>query len=167
MPPWLPQHGYGDFADELRLSDLQIRTIAGWVAQGAPRGEGEAYSAPASTSPLGKPDLTIQAERAFTVPASGPDVYWNFVFRPSIAKTRYVRAVEIDPANRSVVHHANLLIDRMASTPARRFRRHGSCDHAQPRSIPTGISFFGSRAARRTLSPMASPGASTPVTSLS
>ncbi len=101
----------------MRLSDLQIQTIAGWVAQGAPRGEGEAYSAPASTSPLGKPDLTIQAERAFAVPASGPDVYWNFVFRPSIVKTCYVRAVEIDPANRSVVHHANLLIDRMASSP--------------------------------------------------
>ncbi len=101
----------------MRLSDLQIQTIAGWVAQGAPRGEGEAYSAPVSTSPLGKPDLTIQAERAFAVPASGPDVYWNFVFRPSIVKTCYVRAVEIDPANRSVVHHANLLIDRMASSP--------------------------------------------------
>jgi tetratricopeptide (TPR) repeat protein len=121
MPPWLPEHGYGDFADELRLTDRQIRTIADWVAQGAPRGEGESVSADALSSPLGKPDLVIQAERAFTVPASGGDLYWNFVFRPAIDRTRYVRAVEIVPGNRQVVHHANLLVDRMASQPAAGF----------------------------------------------
>ncbi|MGA7237549.1 MAG: tetratricopeptide repeat protein, partial [Bryobacteraceae bacterium] len=57
----------------------------------------------------------------FTVPASGGDVYWNFVFRPAIVKTRYVRAIEIEPGNRRVVHHANLLVDRMASQPAAGF----------------------------------------------
>ncbi len=117
MPPWLPEPGYGDFADELRLTAQEIQTIADWVAQGAPRGEGEAEDMSAAGSPLGRPDLTIQAERAFSVPSSGPDVYWNFVFRASLEKTRYVRAVEIDPGNRGVVHHANLLIDRLASTP--------------------------------------------------
>jgi tetratricopeptide (TPR) repeat protein len=121
MPPWLPEHGYGDFAGELRLTGRQIQTIADWVAQGAPRGEGAPASAPAAASPLGKPDLVIQAERAFTVPASGGDVYWNFVFRPAIVKTRYVRAIEIEPGNRRVVHHANLLVDRMASQPAAGF----------------------------------------------
>jgi hypothetical protein len=121
MPPWLPEHGYGDFAGELRLTDRQIQTIADWVAQGAPRGEGEPANAPAAASPLGKPDLVIQAERPFTVPASGDDVYWNFVFRPPIEKTRYVRAIEIEPGNRRVVHHANLLVDRVASQPAAGF----------------------------------------------
>ena len=121
MPPWLPEHGYGDFANELRLSDEQIRAISDWVAQGAPRGEGEAETAPTAAPPLGKPDLVIQAEHAYAVPASGPDVYWNFVFRPKIDKTRFVRAVEIDPGNRRVVHHANLLVDRMASTPSAGF----------------------------------------------
>src|SRR5215471_6000785 len=27
MPPWLPEHGYGDFAEERRLSDAQIALI--------------------------------------------------------------------------------------------------------------------------------------------
>jgi tetratricopeptide (TPR) repeat protein len=121
MPPWLPEHGYGDFAGELRLTDRQVQTITDWVAQGAPRGEGEPAIAPGAGSPLGKPDLVIQAERAFTVPASGGDLYWNFVFRPAIEKTRYVRAVEIDPGNRQVVHHANLLVDRLAVQPAAGF----------------------------------------------
>jgi tetratricopeptide (TPR) repeat protein len=125
MPPWLPEHGYGDFADELRLTDRQIETITDWVAQGATRGDGEPVSVPTAESSLGKPDLVVRAERPFTVPASGDDVYWNFVFRPdiapNIARSRYVRAVEIDPGNRRVVHHANLLVDRMASQPAAGF----------------------------------------------
>jgi hypothetical protein len=121
MPPWLPQHGYGDFADELRLTEAQIQTIADWVAQGAPRGEGETTAVDEFKTTLGKADLTIQAERAYTVPTSGPDVYWNFVFQPTLEKTRYVRAVEIDPGNRRIAHHANLLIDRPASTPPEGF----------------------------------------------
>ena len=116
MPPWLPEHGYGDFADELRLSDDEIRKIADWAAQGAPEG-------PPVTPPtfpegwqLGKPDLVLESPTAFTVPASGPDVYWNFVFTPAVPATRFVRAVEIRPGNRKLVHHANLLVDRLATS---------------------------------------------------
>jgi mono/diheme cytochrome c family protein len=38
MPPWLPEPGVFKFADELRLSDAQIATIAHWVEQGALEG---------------------------------------------------------------------------------------------------------------------------------
>src|ERR1700688_3625500 len=34
MPPWLPEAGSGDFHDDRRLSDEQIRTIEQWVTQG-------------------------------------------------------------------------------------------------------------------------------------
>src|SRR5690348_14144054 len=34
MPPWLPEPGYGDFQDERRLSDEQIRLIEEWVRLG-------------------------------------------------------------------------------------------------------------------------------------
>ena len=44
MPPWLPEHGYGDFANESRLTDEEIRLIVEWVRSGAPRG-------PASETP--------------------------------------------------------------------------------------------------------------------
>ena len=32
MPPWLPEHGYGDFADERRLGEDEIGSIKQWVA---------------------------------------------------------------------------------------------------------------------------------------
>src|ERR1022692_101348 len=38
MPPWQPEKGYGDFAEERRLSDAQIQLIREWVEEGAPAG---------------------------------------------------------------------------------------------------------------------------------
>src|SRR5262249_29222871 len=119
MPPWLPEHGKGDFAEERRLSDEQIRTIADWVSAGAPEGDAEDLPpAPrfAEGWQLGTPDLVLEAPSDFEVPADGQDVYWNFVFTPQVAARRWVRAIEIRPGDRRLVHHANLLIDRMAAS---------------------------------------------------
>jgi hypothetical protein len=120
MPPWLPEHGFGDFADERRLTTDEIRIVSDWVAQGTPEGpaiDATAVSPPSATDgqALGPPRLVIEAQSSFTVPASGPDVYWNFVFRPDIDKTRYVKSIDIRPGDRRLVHHANLLVDRMAT----------------------------------------------------
>jgi Tfp pilus assembly protein PilF/mono/diheme cytochrome c family protein len=118
MPPWLPEHGYGDFANESRLTDEEIRLIVEWVKSGAPQG-------PASETPppphftegwqLGPPDMILDAARAYSVPASGPDVFWNFIFSPSLTTRRYVRAIEVRPGIPHGVHHANLLVDRARS----------------------------------------------------
>jgi tetratricopeptide (TPR) repeat protein/cytochrome c553 len=114
MPPWLPEEGYGDF-EARRLSDAEIRLIADWASAGAPEGPDSERPAPPQFSDdwqLGPPDLVIQAQKPITVPASGPDVFWNFVFSPAIDSTKYVRAVDIKPGGPHMVHHANLVIDR-------------------------------------------------------
>jgi hypothetical protein len=121
MPPWLPEPGHGDFADELRLSDTQIRAISDWAAAGAPEGDpADAPAAPKFTEgwQLGPPDLILEAKHALTVPASGADVYWNFIFASTNKQTRWVRAIEIRPGPKRVVHHANLYIDRAHSARA-------------------------------------------------
>ena len=116
MPPWLPEAGYGDFADARRLSAEQIRLIGDWAAHGAPEGPGEAIPPRFPDGwQLGKPDLVLEAAAPFSLPASGPDVFWNFVFRVKLPVARFVRAIEIRPGDRRLVHHANLLIDRTAS----------------------------------------------------
>ncbi len=126
MPPWLPEPGYGHFQDERRLTGEQIKTIAAWVAAGAPEGEKKDLPpAPPAVHgwQLGKPDLVVTAAAPFRVPASGSDVFWNFVFTPDLSATRYVRAIEILPgglgpngeASARIVHHANVLVDRTGS----------------------------------------------------
>jgi tetratricopeptide (TPR) repeat protein/mono/diheme cytochrome c family protein len=119
MPPWLPEPGHGDFAGELRLSAEQIRQIADWVAAGAPEGPPDETPSPpqfAEGWQLGQPDLVLDAAGSLPTPASGPDLFWNFIFMPGLTMPRYVRAIEIRPGNRRVVHHANLLLDRGGSS---------------------------------------------------
>lgn len=118
MPPWLPEHGYGDFDGERRLSAEEIALIRKWVANGMPRGDPrDAPPVPHydDTWTLGKPDLVLSVERPSTLPASGSDVFLNFVLPYPLEQTRYIRAMEIRPAAPQVVHHANVLIDRTAS----------------------------------------------------
>ncbi|MDQ1453713.1 MAG: hypothetical protein QOK38_3579 [Acidobacteriaceae bacterium] len=117
MPPWLPEPGYGDFADNRRLSAEDLDKIKGWVQDGMPEGNAaEAPTPPKYTSEwqLGTPDIVLAAPESFTVPADGQDLFRNFIYPVSVTRTRYVRAVEILPGNARVVHHANILIDRTA-----------------------------------------------------
>ena len=118
MPPWLPESGYGDFLEERRLTDDQIRTIEYWVRQGAPAGSPTAAPPLPKFVPgwqLGQPDLVIEAAAPYRLPASGPDQYWNFVLPLNTPGTRWVKAIEIRPGNIRAVHHANVLIDRSRS----------------------------------------------------
>jgi Tfp pilus assembly protein PilF len=122
MPPWLPAPQPLQFADELRLSDVQIALLREWVEQG--EAEGDAADLPPSPHfvpgwQLRQPDEIVQAEKAFTLPASGSDMYWNFVFRNPVNRTRWLKALEIRPGDKRIVHHANILVDRNEFARAR------------------------------------------------
>ena len=115
MPPWLPEPGGPAFAEELRLSDEEIARIQAWVDQGAIEGEtSDLLAKPqfAQTWQLGKPDVIVRATRAFQLPSTGTDIYWNFVFRTPVDHTRWLKAIEIRPGDKRLVHHANVLVDR-------------------------------------------------------
>jgi Flp pilus assembly protein TadD/mono/diheme cytochrome c family protein len=118
MPPWLPEQGYGDFADERRLTKEEVALIAKWVQTGMPQGDASvAPPAPKYSKDwqYGTPDLILTVERPFTLAASGTDVFRNFVLPYPLKQTHYIRAMEIRPAVPQIVHHANILIDRTAS----------------------------------------------------
>jgi Flp pilus assembly protein TadD len=115
MPPWLPEPGELKFADELRLTDAEIATIQRWVDQGEIEGN------PSDLPPqpifsagwqLGKPDVIVRATKPYLLPAGGSDSYWNFVFRTPVHSSRWLKAIEIRPGDKRLVHHANVLVDR-------------------------------------------------------
>ena len=121
MPPWLPSADGLRFEDDSHLTESQIAKFQQWVDDGTPEGDPNALPPAPKFTPgwqLGQPDLILQAATPFTVPASGTDVYWNFIFRAPVATRRYIKAVEIRPGDKRLVHHANLLVDR--SEAARR-----------------------------------------------
>jgi hypothetical protein len=114
MPPWRAGHGYGPFANERRLSDAELRTLARWVEGGAPEGDPKDLR-PAPTFPegwqLGRPDLILKMPAVFRVPATGPDVYRCFVLPLPVRADKMVTAVEFHPGNRRVIHHASFFLD--------------------------------------------------------
>ena len=117
MPPWLPEPGYGDFADARHLSDEDLSLIKRWVETGMPKGD--MISAPTAptyspTWTLGKPDLILDVEMPYTLTPGGEDVFRNFILPYPLKETHYIRAMEILPSVPRVVHHANILIDRTA-----------------------------------------------------
>jgi cytochrome c-type biogenesis protein CcmH/NrfG len=116
MPPWLPVAGVGpELEGARRLSDVERGTLARWVEQGVPAGD--LAHAPAPPRPpkgwqLGEPDLVLETGAPFELPADGVDVYRNFVIPvPSDPPLRFVRSVEIVPADPKVVHHGVLRVD--------------------------------------------------------
>ncbi len=118
MPPWLPKPQELRFADELRLSDEQIALIQRWAEQGAVEGAPADLPHVPQFVPgwqLGRPDEIIEAEKPYTLPASGSDIYWNFIFRTPVDRTRWLTAIEIRPGDKRVIHHANILVDRNQS----------------------------------------------------
>jgi len=127
MPPWPPEPGYGDLAGARRLGDDQVALIQRWARAGAPEGPPPAPSPPAFTEgwQLGPPDLVIEMDRAYTVPAEGTDLFRNFVLPAPVKTTRYVRAMELRPGDKRVVHHANVLLDRTGSARRRDARDPG------------------------------------------
>jgi tetratricopeptide (TPR) repeat protein len=125
MPPWLPEPGEPKLADELRLTAEEIGTFQKWVDQGTEEGDpSDLPSAPKFVPgwQLGQPDQIIKADKPFVLPAKGSDMYWNFIFRTPVDRTRWLKAIEIRPGDKRVVHHANILVDRGQS--ARRQEAH-------------------------------------------
>jgi hypothetical protein len=114
MPPWLPEHGYGQFAGERRLSLDEIGLIKQWLAEGAVEGKA-ADLPPVPEWPqgweLGQPDLIVTLPSDYLLAPDGKDVYRNFLVPIPTPERRYVKAVEFHPGNHKVVHHAFIQID--------------------------------------------------------
>ena len=122
MPPWLPEQGHGDFAEERRLTAAQIDLIQQWVSSGTPAGVPTKASAPpkfADEWQLGTPDLILRVGQPYELAPDGPEIFWNFIMPVPITTTRWVRAMEVRPGNARVFHHANVIIDRAHSSRRR------------------------------------------------
>jgi mono/diheme cytochrome c family protein len=109
MPPWKAEPGYGEFANERRLSEQQIALIQNWAKAGAPEGDAK-DKRPLPVFPNGweggQPDKVLTMGRKFEVAADGPDQYKCFVLPLDTADDVYLSGMEFRPGNRRVVHHA-------------------------------------------------------------
>ncbi len=119
MPPWLPDSRDVAFEGDRRLPVRQIALLRKWVETGAQFGDSTTLPE-APTFPdgwqLGPPDMVLPMPDPYVLPAGGSDRFRNFVIPASLKRSRYVRAVDLDPGEGHVVHHAVINIDPTRSS---------------------------------------------------
>jgi hypothetical protein len=110
MPPWFADPGFGAFSNDPRLQAREIETIKAWVDGGSPEGNPRFLPPkPVFTEgwKLGKPDIVIDIGQDFVVPP-GNDVYQYFTVPTNFTEGKWIRAAQILPGNRRVVHHVHV-----------------------------------------------------------
>jgi len=130
MPPWKAEHGYGEFANERRLTDKQISTLRAWADAGAPEGNAaDKPKPPVFTEGWlgGKPDKVLTMPTKYSLAADGPDQFQCFVLPMGLDRAAFIGGLEFRPDNRRVVHHALVFLDTNNAA-----RRLASADGSYP-----------------------------------
>ncbi len=110
MPPWHANPGHGTFRNDRSLDERERALFERWVARGAARGE----ESPAIVPPvgndwrLGQPDRIVSFDPV-ELAGGGPDVFHDLVGKLDLEQDAWLRAVEVKPGNRQVLHHVILI----------------------------------------------------------
>ncbi len=113
MPPWPPDSTYQNYAHERTLNQNEIDLIIDWANIGSPEGN------PALAPPepiynneniLSNPDLILKIPQ-YTSTASSEDEYVCFTLPTGLINDKKIKAIEIVPGNRQIVHHTLAFVD--------------------------------------------------------
>ena len=108
MPPWHAKSDVGTFVNDRRMSDRDKQRLFDWIDNGMPAGN------PADLPELRKfvdgweipkPDLVLEMDEPYTVPAKGTVEYQFFPLKATFDEDKWIVAAEARPGNRAVVHH--------------------------------------------------------------
>jgi len=125
MPPWHADPHYGSFVGDRSMTNADAKDLVHWIEAGAPRGNGPDPLATLDKAwtewSLGKPDLIVEVP-AYDVPATGVINYQYPRAANPLGRDVWIRAIEIIPGNRSVVHHVLAGIDDPGSGERRAIR---------------------------------------------
>ena len=122
MPPWQPTRGVGHFEGERGLTDKEWATLAAWNAAGAPEGKPKKRRKQpvdyVDGWSLGEPDAVLSYGESFSVPGTGDDIYRCFPIETDFGRDVFVRAIDMRPGDRRVVHHVVLYLDTTGESHA-------------------------------------------------
>ncbi len=113
MPPWGADPKHGRFANDPSLGEEEKQTLFRWIDAGCPEGDPRQLPPPAAFPDgwtIPGPDLVLEMPRAFTMPAKGAIEYQYFAVDPGFREDRWIKAAEVMPGNRAVVHHCNVYL---------------------------------------------------------
>jgi hypothetical protein len=108
MPPWDADPAVDHFSNDRRLTDNELATVVKWVDNGAPEGNPKDLpKLPALVQgwQFGKPDVTFDIGKDYTITAEGPIAYQYFKIDPGFKEDTWIQAAEVRPTQRAQVHH--------------------------------------------------------------
>lgn len=130
MPPWHADPAIGHFSNDRSLTAEQTQKLVHWIEAGAPRGEGpdplaeidHDWGTWAVQEPeLGEPDYIIDIPAA-EIPATGVVDYMYHYVQNNIGEDVWVKAAEILPGDRGVLHHVITSFGEMETEGRRKGR---------------------------------------------
>lgn len=110
MPPWHADPKHGEFSNARIMSEEDKQLLRDWVKAGSPEGDAADLPEPRTYtegwSLPKKPDFVINMrDQPFDVQAEGTVRYKHFTVDPGFTEDKWIRAAELQPGNRAVVHH--------------------------------------------------------------
>jgi hypothetical protein len=120
MPPYPPNENYQQYSHSRTLNAIEKAMILDWVANGTPEGNTANTPPPPvfnTGSVLGAGDLTIRIPNYYSKAQAGMDDYVCFSIPAGLTQDRKIRAMEIVPGNREIVHHALIYVDETGTYP--------------------------------------------------
>jgi hypothetical protein len=125
MPPWRAVAGYGEFANDVSLTNKELQFIVAWVEGNGPKTkeqrlivnvdqghtpESERLTLDAAKWTLGTPDLLRRADPTAVDPGE-PLQIRRVTIDLGLSQDRWVRALEFKPGDRRVVRAASFSIE--------------------------------------------------------
>jgi hypothetical protein len=112
MPPWHADPLIGKYSNDRSLTVEETKTLVHWIEAGSPRGEGDdplkqtkvSSSVWANEHELGPPDFVVDIPST-DIPATGVVDYKYQYVKNDLGKDVWVKATEILPGDKAVLHH--------------------------------------------------------------
>jgi thiol-disulfide isomerase/thioredoxin/mono/diheme cytochrome c family protein len=143
MPPWFAApHSDADgnplespWANDRSLSQAEKDAIAAWVAAGKPRGDDKDLPLPRTFAQsgwtIGTPDAVFQLPEPIAIKAEGTMPYQNVMVPTRLTEDKWVRAMQIIPTDKSVVHHVLVFVLPEAALNDPALRRQSAIDESR------------------------------------
>jgi peroxiredoxin len=131
MPPWSANPAHGKFANDPSLAEYEKQALFAWIDGGCPHGDPRELPPPAQYQDgwtIPTPDLVVTMPSPFTVQAQGVIEYQYIRVHPGFTEDRWVRAAEIRPGNRAVVHHCAVYLQRPGDDSPQKLNRVGDLE---------------------------------------
>ncbi|MBC7806803.1 MAG: redoxin domain-containing protein [Akkermansiaceae bacterium] len=137
MPPWFAAPTKGDegntathtpYANDRRMAADDKRDLLAFLAGPKPVGNPKDAPLPRTFDPewtAGKPDAVFAFPRAYSVKAEGVLPYQNILVETNLPEDKWVRAIEVKPGAKGVVHHVLVFVQEPGKPQSRTDDRAG------------------------------------------